>query len=131
MDEKFETVWRALVEHGSSRKSEDAVRRFWNTLTAEQQRLAYENIPRKVKEGKFVQYDPIRAIRENIRDTRPKAEPKNWNGHRLDPDQRYVTARWNGRWGTYSVEDARRYGMEVMPPEPSSNHCPTFIESLS
>jgi len=113
MDEKFETVWRALVEHGSSRKSEEAVRRFWNTLTQDQQRLAYENIPRKVKVGKFVQYDPIRAIRENIRDRKPAAEPKNWNGHKLDPDQRYVTAKWNGRWGTYSVEDARRYGMEV------------------
>ena len=112
MDEKFETVWQALVEHGSSRKNEEAVRRFWNTLTPKQQDLAYKNIPRKVKEGKFVQYDPIRAIKENSRKYL-LPEPTNYNGRSLKPGVQYVIAKYNDEYGTYTLEEAQEFGMEV------------------
>ena len=53
-DELLDRVWKALVEHGSSRKSEEAVRRFWATLSPKQKETAAKNIPRKVREGKYV-----------------------------------------------------------------------------
>ena len=65
--EPFEPVWQALYEHGASAKKEEGARRFWAGLSAEQQVRASTTIIRRIKEGKFVQYDPIRAIKEALR----------------------------------------------------------------
>ena len=112
MDEKFETVWQALVENGTSKRNHDATERFWNTLTQKQKDVVYKNIPKKVKEGKFVQYDPIRAIKENIRSYQIQ-EPVNYNGRRLKPGVQYVIAKYKGGYGTYSLEEAREFWMEI------------------
>lgn len=112
MDERFETVWNALVENGTSKRNHDATERYWNTLTRKQKDVVYENIPRKVKEGKFMQYDPIRAIKENSRSYQ-MPEPVNYNGRRLKPGVTYVIAKYKGAFGTYSLEEAREFGMEI------------------
>lgn len=111
-EELFEIVWAALVEHGSSRKSREAVKRYWDTLTPQQQDMAHRNILRKLQTAAFVQYDPIRAIKENIR-THQAVEPENYNGRSLVPGEQYVIARYKGAYGMYSLEDARMFGMEI------------------
>ena len=117
MDEKFETVWQALVENGTSKRNHDATERFWNTLTQKQKDLVYANIPWKVKEGKFVQYDPIRAIKENAR-TYQLPEPMNYNGRCLKPGVQYVIAKNKGAYGTYTLEEAIEFGLEIKDVEP-------------
>jgi hypothetical protein len=112
MDEKFETVWQALVENGSSKRNHDATERFWNTLTPRQQNAVFTSIPRKVKEGKFVQYDPIRAIKENAR-LHKLPEPTNYNGRALKHGVQYVIAKYKGSYGTYTLDDALSFGMEI------------------
>lgn len=112
MDERFETVWNALVENGSSKRNHDATARFWNTLTPKQQDVVYANVPRKVKEGKFVQYDPIRAIKENSRQYQ-LPEPTNYNGRQLKPGVTYVIAKYKGLYGTYTLEEAVAFGLEI------------------
>ena len=112
MDERFETVWNALVENGSSKRNHDATERFWNTLTPKQQDVVYANIPRKVKEGKFVQYDPIRAIKENSR-LHQLPDPTNYNGRRLKPGVTYVIAKYKGSYGTYTLEEAVAFGLDI------------------
>ena len=107
----FEIVWQALYENGSSGKNRDATKRFWDSLTPAQQHLAFENITRKAKEGKFIQYDPIRAIKENIR-AYQAIEPVNYNGRAL-PNEPMVIARYNGKWGTYKVSDAELFKMQI------------------
>ena len=67
----FELLWQLLYEHGASSKKEEGTRRFWDTLTPEQQQQVFTTISTKLREDKFVQYDPIRAIKENM----PKAKP--------------------------------------------------------
>ena len=104
MDKEFEEVWEALVDNGSSKKNREAVKRYWDTLTAKQQE--------KVKEGKFVQYDPIRAIKENCR-PHQVVGPTNYNGRGLKAGVRYVIAKYKGSYGTYSLEEAREFGMEI------------------
>jgi len=113
MDKKFETVWEALVENGTSKRNHDATEQFWRTLTPQQQDVVYKNIPWKVKEGKFVQYDPIRAIKENSRKYQ-LPEPTNYNGRRLKPGVQYVIARYNGTYGTYTLTEAKEFGLEIM-----------------
>ena len=112
MDERFETVWNALVENGTSKRNHDATERYWNTLTPKQKDVVYANIPRKVKEGKFVQNDPIRAVKENSRSYQ-MPEPTNCNGRGLKSGVTYVIAKYKGLYGTYSLEEARAFGMEV------------------
>ena len=74
MEEIFEETWQALYENGSSGRNKEPTRAFFASLTPEQQQTARDNIVRKVKEGLFVQYDPIRAIRENIRRAKPRQQ---------------------------------------------------------
>ena len=112
MDEQFETVWQALVDNGTSKRNHDATERFWNTLTQPQKDLVFRNIPWKVKEGKFVQYDPIRAIKENSR-TYQLPEPTNYNGRGLKHGVTYVIAKYKGKYGTYSLEEAMAFGLEI------------------
>ena len=63
----FEQIWRALYDNGASDKKEEGTRRYWETLTPEQQERAFTTITRKLREGGFVWYDPIRAIKEALK----------------------------------------------------------------
>lgn len=40
-------------------------------------------------------------------------EPTNYNGRCLKPGVTYVIAKYNGVFGTYSLEEAKEFGMEV------------------
>ena len=61
----FEEMWQVLYEHGACAYKEEGTRRLWEKLRPEQQERIFTTITTKLKEGKFVQYDPIRAIKEN------------------------------------------------------------------
>ena len=61
----FEELWALLYKHGASARKEEGTRRFWLTLTPAEQIHVFTNISTKLREDKFVQYDPIRAIKEN------------------------------------------------------------------
>ena len=39
---------------------------LWETFTAPQQQQIYDTICGKLRAGKFVHYDPVKAIRENV-----------------------------------------------------------------
>lgn len=112
MTDEFEPTWQALVENGTSKRNKDATKRFWDTLTPEQQHIAFVNITRKWRENGFLQYDPIRAIKENIR-RHQFVGPTNYNGLRLKAGVRYVIAKYHGSYGTYSLDEAREFGMEI------------------
>ena len=114
MDEEFEATWKALYENGSSQRNKDATKRYWDTLTVEQQHQAFVRITQKAREGKFLQYDPIRAIKENIRKYQT-IEPTNLNqtargGAMLSSGQAEI-AFYNGSWGVYSQEDIRTFNL--------------------
>ena len=116
MDEKFEIVWQALVENGTSKRNHDATERFWNTLSQKQKDLVFKNIPRKVKDGKFVQYDPIRAIKENSRQYQlPQPENLNMTSKfdTLIKKVPLVCAAYNGTFGIYTLAEAEQFGMDI------------------
>ena len=35
------------------------------------------------------------------------------NGRALSQGVQYVTAKYNGKWGTYSMEDVEKFGLEI------------------
>ena len=40
--------------------------RLWETFTARQQQQIYDTIRNKLQTGKFVHYDPVKAIQDNV-----------------------------------------------------------------
>ena len=40
-------------------------------------------------------------------------KPENWNGRELEKDVAYVTAKFNGKWGTYTQQDVELFNLEV------------------
>ena len=66
----FEQMWAVLYKHGASSRKEEGTRRYWEGLRPEQQEQVFTTITAKLAERKFVQYDPIRAIMENLREVR-------------------------------------------------------------
>ena len=115
----FNELWNLLYQHGASAKKEEGTRRFWNTLTPQQQSCAFTTISNRLKEGKFVQYDPIRAINESLRPNgKQKPTPTNLNGtlqgaEMLNTNQA-KTAFYNGKWGLYSLEDIQLFNLKTL-----------------
>ena len=70
----FEEIWCVLYEHGASTKQEEGTRRYWSTLRPDQQERAFTTITQRLGTGKFVWYDPIRAIKEALRSYRKEKE---------------------------------------------------------
>ena len=62
---EFNDIWQLLLENGASPRKEEGTRRYWNTLGADKQQAAFNNISRKLAAHDFVHYDPIQAIKEN------------------------------------------------------------------
>ena len=109
MTNEFEQTWQALVENGTSKRNKDATKRFWDTLTPAQQHQAYVRITQRAHEGGFLQYDPIRAIKENIRRLQVVG-PTNYNWRTL-PNEPTETAFYNGKWGVYTLEDIKKFNL--------------------
>ena len=104
MIDYFETTWDALVENGSSRRNREATKHFWDTLTADKQRRAHDNITRKLREGRFVHYDPIRAIKENCRNIPGTETQLSYNEYY----ERYGTTEEQGGWEKVFLEKEQR-----------------------
>ena len=107
---EFNEIWQLLVNNGASLRKEEGTRRYWLTLTPEQQQLAFTNISRKLSEGAFVHYDPIRAIKENIWQAK-KAEPTFMRG---DEPVELVQVLYNGMYKICTPETAKAFGLQII-----------------
>ena len=66
----FQQLWALLRQHGSSAKRETECAAKWATYPPEMQQRIYNAIRSKLEQGKFVHYDPVRALEENARPPR-------------------------------------------------------------
>ncbi len=69
MEDNFCHIWALLKSHGVVPSEEQQAHSVWNTYNLDQQRAIYRTIRDKIRAGKFVNYHPHLAIRENA----PKA----------------------------------------------------------
>jgi hypothetical protein len=63
--ETFVFLWQLLESHGVVPNKKAACAQLWATFNIEQQREIYRSIRDKLRAGKFVHYDPVKAVREN------------------------------------------------------------------
>ena len=110
----FEEFWQLLYDHGSRNYYKNDTWARWNELTPKQQQTLYNTISTKIRTGKFVDYNPLEAIHDNLtRKNRPTGEPTNYNGARSFPDEPLVRAIYNGIGGIYTRREAELFNMQI------------------
>ena len=103
---EFYGFWKAAKPSKQFSNRYRVTERAWNTRSeAAQQAMMKEMI---AKGG----LNPARNPYFYVIDYKDP-EPCNWNGRALDKSRQYVTAKWNGKWGMYTVEDAKEFGMMI------------------
>ena len=61
----FDFLWKLLDEHGVIERYKGDCLDLWNTLTLNQQRATYRSLRDKIRAGQFVNYHPVKAVRDN------------------------------------------------------------------
>ena len=67
----FDFLWLLLESHGVVERYKAEAAQLWETYTLEQQRAIYRSIRDKLRAGRFVHYNPVKAVRENAPKQRP------------------------------------------------------------
>ena len=65
----FDFLWQMLDKHGVIERHKGDAFDLWNRFSLDQQRYIYRSIRDKINKGEFVNYHPVKAIRDNV----PKA----------------------------------------------------------
>lgn len=65
MEDYFCHIWTLLKSHGVVPSEEQLAHSEWNKYNLDQKRAIYRSIRDKIRAGKFVNYHPHLAIREN------------------------------------------------------------------
>ena len=115
----FDQLWQLLYDHGASNYHKHDCCELWDSLTPEQQDKLQEVIAGKLRERRFVDYNPLRAMQDNLRLLHQQvAPPKNYNGSRefeaMVQTGALCTAEYNGAIGIYTLDDAKRYNMTII-----------------
>ena len=67
---EFKELWQLFRAHGSSNKREKECAALWASYSPALQEHIYNAICTKLEHGKFVHYDPLRAMKENAQAVR-------------------------------------------------------------
>ena len=62
----FDYLWQMLDQHGVIERYKGEAAALWDRFTLEQQRQIYRSIRDNIRAGKFVNYNPVKAIRDNV-----------------------------------------------------------------
>ena len=106
----FTTIWALLYENGSAARKEEGTRAYWDTLSPTQQQQVFTTITDKLQKGLFVHYDPIRALRENLRRGQA-AEPTFLRG---DEGGDLVQVRYNGLYKICTRDTMKAFKLEYV-----------------
>ena len=61
----FDDIWLHLRNHGASDRRQNEAYEVWNRYSKHEQQHIYAAITAKLRQGRFVHYNPVQAIREN------------------------------------------------------------------
>ena len=68
----FDFLWQLLDNHGVIENKKADCAQLWDTFSLQEQRLIYRSIRDALKAGKFVNYNPVKAVRDHA----PKPKPQ-------------------------------------------------------
>ena len=112
----FNELWQLLYEHGSSNYYKHDCCEVWESLTPAEQQKLYDQLAERLRNGLFVNYNPLYAIHDNLPRRRVQSigVPTNWNG-RVAPERTEI-ACYNGQWGMYTVTDIKKFNLQTKKP---------------
>jgi len=96
-------------------------RMYWNSIDEAEQQGICQLIEAKMEAGEFVDPNPCFAMSDAMQEyekrlakeqQKKKREPTNYNGRSLKQGVAYVIAKYKGAFGTYSLAEAKEFGME-------------------
>lgn len=109
MEYTFDDIRQLLNPQGEFVRRMNACSKLWSGLAMHRRKHIYETIRALKAQGKYVNPNPLFAIQDN-----DNAQPFDWNGHSLEANRQYVTAKYNGKWGIYTIEDVRDFELETL-----------------
>ena len=62
----FTDLWQLLYDHGSSNAYKHDCNLLWDDLSPERRQRLYNKIARKLQLGKFVHFNPLEAMHDNL-----------------------------------------------------------------
>ena len=96
--------------------------KYWNSIDEAEQQGICQLIETKLQTGEFVDPNPCFAMSDAMQEyekrlakekQKKKREPTNCNGRGLKQGVKYAIAKYKGAYGTYSLEEAKEFGMEI------------------
>ena len=101
----FNDLWKLLYDHGSSDYYKRDAQEIWDGLEPERQQRLHDNIALRLSEGRFISYNPLQAIHDNLPCKRVASigVPTDWNGRQAPAP--VEIACYNGHWGMYTQQD--------------------------
>jgi hypothetical protein len=86
----------------------------WEQLTPDKQQKLYDRIKQKIQSGKYVDYNPLEAMHDNMpREKILLTEPIDYNGKQINPPEPVEIACYNGHWGMYTQSDIQLHKMQT------------------
>ena len=111
MNYPFEKIWPLIEKHGGVAEfHKEECEQLWAELTDEQREKIYCAIRDKLQAGKFVHYNPVKAIQENLRRCKV-VEPEFLRG---DEEGDLVQVRYNGLFKICTRDTMQKYGLEYV-----------------
>ena len=62
----FSDLWQLLYDHGSSNYYKPQCNQIWDELSPARKQRLYDNISGMLRDGRFVSYNPLQAIHDNL-----------------------------------------------------------------
>ena len=112
----FEKFWALYDTENQWSRSKNRTRQYFETMPLDWQQLAIEKAktaPAARDPYWFLKDEDFRRDDKPKNENEPPDEPINYNGKKLEPKVTYVIARYKGSYGTYRLEDAKVFGMEI------------------
>ena len=106
----FEQLWQLFLDRGALANRREETANVWNSYTPRQQQQIFDAITAKINQGRFVHYNPTRAIRETAQRTQ-LAPPTNYFGRPLPRGVTFYRADYHGSRGLYSEQDVLLHHM--------------------
>ena len=115
----FDNLWQQLYDHGATNTRRAECAELWESLDDRQRDQLFNTISNKLNIGKFVHYDPLRAMRENIRQFKPrtpefltgKLQEQNWK-HGIP----MVQVKYGGKYLICTQQTQQDFNLPLVKP---------------
>ena len=106
----FDNLWLLLYQHGATERNKSDCAQLWDSLDHQQQQQLFTEIRYKILTKKFLHYNPLRAMQENL-SHQQQPSPTFLRG---DETGDLVQVRYNGAFKICTRETAQNFHLDIV-----------------